>query len=452
MTSEQPGAHLIDTSLCRRDVLRHGLLGAMGLLLAGRLRTQAADPAPTPAPRPRATSVIQVWLWGGACHVDTFDPKPAAGNDYCGPLSTPIATTDRAVFIGELLPLLARQFDKYSIIRSMTHGNNSHETAAYLVQTGRNPNDRVVHPAVGAVVSLFRGSGTGNLGLLPPYIVLTQPQGRFAEAGFLGNRYKPFATGGDPNAPRFVVEGLVGQGTEQQIRDRRALLQRLGSLPAALPGNPTLQALTRTEDEAYEMLLGDASRLFDLNQEPRELRDRYGPTTFGQSCLMARRLVQRGVPYITINFGGWDTHKDHFPTMRRKLPELDKGLATLLADLADHGLLASTIVWCCGEFGRTPRVSWEAPWNGGRHHHGRVFSAIVVGGGFKGGTVVGSSDARGEGVRDRPVYPHDLIGSMYELLGIDPNARLPHPQGLQVRVTPDANEEAVSGGRLREIM
>jgi hypothetical protein len=440
---------LTGAPLDRREVLRHGLLGAAGLLLSSRLlaQTQSGGPAPTA----RARSVIQVWLWGGSCHIDTFDPKPAAGNDYTGPLNSQIATADRTVFIGELLPLLAAQFGKYSIIRSMTHGNNSHETAAYLVQTGRNPSDRVVHPTCGAVISLFKGRGTG-LGLLPPYIVLTQPQGRFSEAGFLGNRYKPFATGGDPNAPRFVVEGLVGQATEQQLRDRRSLLQRLGSLPRALPGNPTLQAMTKSEDQAYELLLGDSSRLFDLGQEQSALRERYGRTTFGQSCLMARRLVERGVPYVTINYGGWDTHKDHFPAMRRKLPDLDRGLGTLFADLADRGLLERTIVWCCGEFGRTPRVAWEAPWNGGRHHHGRVFSAAVGGGGFKGGVVLGSSDARGDAVRDRPVYPHDLIGSMYELLGIDPNGRLPHPQGLQVRVTPDASEEAVSGGRLREIM
>jgi hypothetical protein len=334
----------------------------------------------------------------------------------------------------------------------MTHGNNGHETAAYLVQTGRNPSDRVVHPTAGAVVSLFKGKETNNLGLVPPYIVLTQPQGRFSEAGFLGTRYKPFATGGDPNAARFVVEGLVGQFTEQQLKDRRSLLQRLGSLPRAVPANPTLQALTRSEDEAYELLLGDAYKLFDLGQEKRELRDRYGRTTFGQSCLMARRLVERGVPYITINFGGWDTHKDHFQTMRRKLPDLDKGLATLIEDLSDHGLLANTIVWCSGEFGRTPKVAWEAPWNGGRHHYGRVFSALVGGGGFKGGHVVGASDAKGEAVKDRPVYPADLIGSMYELLGIDPNGKLPHPQGLQVRVTPDASEEETTGGRLKEIM
>ena len=235
MTKEQARSNAFHAVIDRRDVLRHGLLGAMGLLLSSRLRARAATAS---APTPKATSVIQVWLWGGSCHVDTFDPKPAAGNDYCGPLNQPIPTTDRATVIGELLPKLAKQFDKYSIIRSMTHGNNSHETAAYLVQTGRNPSDRVVHPTAGAVVSLFKGKEVGNLGLLPPYIVLTQPQGRFSEAGFLGNRYKPFATGGDPNAGRFVVEGLVGQGTEQQIRERRTLLHRLDSLTHAAPTTP----------------------------------------------------------------------------------------------------------------------------------------------------------------------------------------------------------------------
>jgi hypothetical protein len=334
----------------------------------------------------------------------------------------------------------------------MTHGNNGHETAAYLVQTGRNPDDRVVYPSMGAVVNLFKSKEKKGVSLVPPYIVLTQPQGRFSEAGFLGSRYKPFFTGGDPAAPRFVVEGLVGKATEQQLSDRRDLLRSLNTLSAALKGQPAMQALAKSEDQAYDLILGDAGKLFDLDQEKPQLREKYGRNTFGQSCLMARRLVQRDVPYITINFGGWDTHKDHFPAMRRLLPMLDKGLATLFEDLKERGLLDSTIVWCCGEFGRTPKVAWEAPWDGGRHHFGNVFSVLVGGGGFKGGQVVGASDAKAESVKSRPVYPGDLMGSMYELLGIDPEGKLPHPQGLRIRVTPDANDEEKSGGRLKEIM
>jgi hypothetical protein len=393
-------------------------------------------------------------MWGGPAHIDTFDPKPEAGSDYCGPLNAPIQTNVRGIRIGELMPLLAKQADKYSLIRSMTHGVNAHETASYTVQTGRISGGRDVFPSVGAVVSLFKGYNAGYKGLIPPYIVLTQPQGRFSEAGFLGSRYKPFATGGDPGQARFAVEGVVAQGiADQRQRDRRDYLHQLDSLEQALPADPQLKASTEAETQAYELILGDAGKVFDLSQEKDDLRDRYGKNTFGASCLVARRLVERGVPYVTINYqGGWDTHKQNFPLMRRRLPELDRGLATLLQDLSGRGLLDSTVVWCNGEFGRTPKVMWEAPWNGGRGHWGAVFSALVAGGGFKGGQVVGSSDARGEEVKSRPVYPADLIGSIYELVGIDPQAKLPHPQGLTAFATPGAAEGLPVAGRLKEIM
>jgi hypothetical protein len=392
-------------------------------------------------------------MWGGPSHLDTFDPKPAAGYDYCGPLDKPIPTNVEGIIIGELLPLLAKQADKYSIIRSMTHGINSHETASYMVQTGRQPGDRLVYPSVGAVVSLFKGYNAGYGGLIPPYIVLTQPQGRFSEAGFLGTRYKPFATGGDPAQARFAVEGVVAQGiSDQRQRDRRELLHQLNTLGRAMKDDASLRALDQAEEEAYELILGDGGKVFDLLQEKDELRDRYGRNTFGQSCLVARRLIERGVPYITLNYQGWDTHRQHFQIMRQRLPQMDKGMATLLQDLSDRGLLDSTIIWWSGEFGRTPRVQWEAPWNGGRGHYGQVFSAVVAGGGFKGGCVVGATDAKGEEVEDRPVYPCDLIGSMYELLGIDPGAKLPNPQGLAVTVAPTAADGVSMGGRLKEIL
>jgi hypothetical protein len=355
--------------------------------------------------------------------------------------------------IGELLPLLAKQADKYSIIRSMTHGVNGHETASYLVQTGRIPGNRQVYPSIGAVVSLFKGYDAGYSGLIPPYIVLTEPQGRFSESGFLGSRYKPFATGGDPARSPFVVEGVVAQGiSDRRQQDRRELLHKLNTLEHALKGNERLAALDQCEKQAYDMILGDAGKVFNLSDEKKELREQYGLNTFGQSCLMARRLVERGVPYITINYKGWDTHKQHFQTMRRKLPEMDKGMATLLQDLSDRGLLDSTIIWWSGEFGRTPKVQWEPPWSGGRDHYGKVFSAVVAGGGFKGGHLVGASDAKGEVVKERPVYPCDLIASIYELLGIDPDGKLPHPQGLDVRATPSAADDVKMGGRLKEIM
>ncbi len=431
--------------MTRRDALKRALLGAAGLALIHPLRLQARS-APL---NPKAKSVIQIWMWGGPSHLDTFDPKPDAGYDYCGPFNKPISTNVDGIQIGEMLPLLAKQADKYSIIRSMTHGNNSHETASYIVQTGHQPG-RLVYPCVGAVVSLFKGYDRGYKGLVPPYIVLTQPQGRFSEAGFLGPRYKPFATGGDPNQTPFAVEGIVARGiSDDRQRSRRELLHALDSLGKAMPEDPHFQRLDRCEENAYGMLFGDARKLFDLSDEKDEIRERYGRNTFGRSCLMARRLVEHGVPYVTINYKGWDTHKQHFETMCRRLPEMDRGMATLLQDLSERGLLESTILWWSGEFGRGPKIQWNPPWNGGRSHYGKCFSAVVAGGGFKGGRVVGASNEKGTEVAERPVYPQDLLGSMYELLGIDPDGPLPNPRGLQVKVMPPSEE---GGGRLKEIM
>lgn len=435
-------------SFTRREALRRCVFGSAGLLLVEPFTVHAAQAAPTG----RALSVIQIWLWGGPCHIDTFDPKPDAGRDYSGPLDAPIATNVDGVRIGQLLPELAKQADKYSLIRSMTHGNNGHETASYLVQTGR-PSERDVFPSVGAVTSYFKGYDAGYKGLIPPYIVLTEPQGRFSEAGFLGPKFKPFATGGDPASTVFAVEGIVAPGiSEKRQQQRRSFLRGMNTLGGALPGDATLKTVVQAEEQAYEMILGDAGKLFDLSQEPEAMRDRYGRNTFGQSCLMARRLAEKGVPYITINYKGWDTHKQHFQAMNRKLPELDKGLATLLTDLSERGLLESTIVWCTGEFGRTPKVQNESPWNGGRHHHGKVFSALLAGGGFRGGQVIGASDAKGEEVKDRPVYPADVIGSIYGQLGIPADATLPHPLGTLTHVVPDKPENVPSGGPLKEIL
>jgi len=418
-------------TLHRINLTRRGLLfTAAGLLLPARL-THA-----TPPITGRAKSVIQIWMWGGPSHLDTLDPKPEAGADYCGPLNAPIETNVSGIRIGELLPLLAKQADKFALIRSMTHGVNAHETASYTVQTGRPSGGRDVYPSAGAVVSYFKGYNAGYKGLIPPYIVLTEPQGRFSEAGFLGGRYKPFSTGGDPNQQRFAVEGVIAPGvTEQRQRDRRDALRKLDTLGNLLASDPQVVGNREAEQQAYELILGDAGKVFDLSQVKDDLRDRYGRSTFGQSCLVARRLVERGVPYVTINYrGDWDTHKQNFQTMRRRVPELDKGLSTLISDLSDRGLLDSTIVWYNGEFGRTPKVMWEAPWNGGRGHWGACFSALVAGAGFKGAQVIGSSDPRGEEVKDRPVKPADLLASIYSQLGIPADAKLPHPTGQDVRV------------------
>jgi hypothetical protein len=437
--------------LSRRSFLR-GALAGTAFVLAGRLGLPAfAAGAGKAAAKARA--VIQIWMWGGPAHLDTFDPKPDAGSDYTGPFDKPVSANVPGIRINELLPLLAKQADKYSIIRSMTHGINGHETAAYMAQTGRPPGGRLSFPCAGAVVSRFRGREAGYRGPIPPYVVLTQPQGRFSEAGFLGLAYKPFATGGDPAADRFAVEGIVLKDvSDERQRRRRNLLKDLDSFHAAAAAAPEMAAAERARNEAYAIILGEGGKVFDLSREKDGVRERYGRNTFGQSCLVARRLVETGVPYVTINYPGWDTHKQHFQAMRRMLPQLDAGFSALLEDLSARGLLDSTIVWWGGEFGRTPRVQWESPWNGGRNHYGNVFCHVLAGGGFKGGRVVGASTARGEEVRERPVYPCDLLGSLYAQLGIDPDGPMPNPLGLDVRVTPDAAEGVKSGGRLTEIM
>jgi len=451
MTNPTASTHPV---VSRRSVLRGGVGGAAGVLLANRLgRAAEATTRPAAAAPGKAKSVIQIWLWGGPPHTDTFDPKPDSGPDYTGPLDKVIDTNVPGLQINATLPLLAQQADKYAIIRSMTHGVNGHETAAYMVQTGRKAGGKDVFPCIGAVVSLFRGVGTGYEGLLPPYIVLTRPQGRFSESGFLGPRYKPFATGGDPAAKQFVVEGFVAEGiSRQRQKSRRELLGRLDALRHAMKDDPAIAANRTAESKAYELILGEASKIFYLDTEAPEVRTAYGMNTLGQSCLMARRLVEAGVPYVTINSGGWDTHKQHFEAMRRKLPQLDSAVATLLQDLADRKLLDRTVVWCCGEFGRTPKIDWGAAWNGGRHHFGAAFSCLVAGGGFKGGRVVGATDDKGERVVERPVYPWDLIGSIYGLLGIDPDGVFPDFRDGTVPLTPRADEGYTIGGRLTEIM
>jgi len=441
--------------ISRREAIRRGFLGAAALTLGSRpganafAATEAAVKVSGPV---KAKSVIQIFLWGGMSHNDTWDPKPDSGYDYMGEFSKAIPTNVNGIQLGALFPEMAKQADKFSLVRSMVHHNFGHETAAYLMQTGHTPGERLAYPSIGAVFALFKSSN--YKGMIPPYVVLTQPQGRFSEEGFLGPRLKPFATGGDPSASRFEVEGVVARGiTDERQKARRELLGKMNTMGATMAANQQIAASEDAKQQAYKLILGEGKDVFDLSKEKPELRDRYGRHTFGQDCLAARRMVEAGVPYVTINYpGGWDTHKDHFQVMRKQCPQLDQGIAALLQDLHDRGLLESTIVWCSGEFGRTPKVDWQPPWNGGRNHYGNVFTVLVAGGGFKGGHIVGESDAKAEQVKTRPVYPVDLLGSIYKLAGLDAGARLPHPMGAEAYVLPHASEGVKSAGLLTEIM
>jgi uncharacterized protein (DUF1501 family) len=439
--------------ITRREAIKGIAMSTAALALTKNSRGEITKPKQEIKNQtPKAKSVIQVFLWGGMSHNDTWDPKPNAGYEYNGEFSQVIQTNVPGIQLGQLFPELAKQADKFSLIRSMTHRNNGHETAAYLMQTGHTPGERISYPSIGAVFSFFKKKD--YKGLIPPYIVLTQPQGRFSEEGFLGPLYKPFATGSDPNAQRFEVEGIVARGiTDERQIERRKLLETIDVFGKITSETPSIREAQEAKRAAYELILGSGKEVFDLSKEKDGLRDRYGRHTFGQDCLVARRLIEAGVPYVVINYpGGWDTHSNHFATMKRQAPQLDRGLAALLEDLSNKGLLDSTIVWCTGEFGRGPKVDWQPPWNGGRNHYGNVFSVLVAGGGFKGGRIVGESDSKAEEVKTRPVYPVDLLGSIYQLAGIDTTAKLPHPLGYETNVLPLPSEKVKSAGILAEIM
>lgn len=393
----------------------------------------------------RAKSVILVYLDGGPAQTDTFDPKPEAGRTYTGSYTKVAKTNVEGIEIGAKLPLLATMADKYALVRSLTHGSNAHETGHYAMITGDTSGGAVVYPSFGSVISFMKKDT--YKGILPCYISVTSANSRFNEGGFLGNEYKSFDTGGAPESKQYEVEGLVNKFADRERMNKRmALLDKFESLPIEK------QTIDSLRDINMEFIWGESREIFNLANEPDSVRQRYGKTRIGQSCLVARRLVEAGVPFVNVRTTGWDTHKKHFQYMDSMLPNLDKALSALIADLDQRGLLDSTIVLCGGEFGRTPKVLWEAPWNGGRAHYGKTFSYLVAGGGFQGGKVLGKTDRTGENVAERPVAPCDLIGTVYLLMGIDPYGTLPHVSEDNLPILPSLLDKKKSYGLLYEII
>ena len=393
----------------------------------------------------RAKSVILVYLDGGPAQTDTFDPKPEAGRTYTGSYTKVAKTNVEGIEIGAKLPLLATMADKYSLVRSLTHGSNAHETGHYAMITGDTSGGAVVYPSFGAVISYMKKDT--YKGILPCYISVTSANSRFNEGGFLGNEYKSFDTGGAPEKKAYEVEGLINKFVDRERMNKRmALLEKFETQPMDKQEIDSLRAIN------MEFMWGESREIFNLANEPDSVRQRYGKTRIGQSCLVARKLVEAGVPFVNVRTTGWDTHKKHFQYMDSMLPNLDKALSALIADLDQRGLLDSTIVLCGGEFGRTPKVLWEAPWNGGRAHYGKTFSYLVAGGGFQGGKVLGKTDRTGENVAERPVAPCDLIGTVYLLMGIDPYGTLPHVSEGNLPILPSLLDKKKSYGLLYEII
>ena len=393
----------------------------------------------------QAKSVILIYLDGGPAQTDTFDPKPEAGRNYYGSYKGTAKTNVEGIEIGEKLPLLATMADKYSLIRSMTHGSNAHETGHYAMITGDTSGGAVVYPSFGAVISYMLKDT--YKGILPCYISVTSANSRFNEGGFLGNSYKSFDTGGRPESKEFEVEGVVNK-----FVNHNRMTQRMGLLNSFETGDMDKALIDSLRGLNMEFIWGESRELFNLANEPDSVKQRYGKTRLGQSCLVARKLVEAGVPFVNVRMTGWDTHKKHFQKMGSMLTTLDKAVSALLADLDARGLLESTIVLCGGEFGRTPRILWEAPWNGGRAHYGKTFSYLVAGGGFHGGKVVGKTNKTGEEVVERPVAPCDLIGTIYLLMGINPYGTLPHVSEGDLPILPSLLDKKRSHGLLYEII
>jgi len=421
----------------RRDLLRAGVLGFLGLGLDDlfRLRATAADRS---RPAPPGRNCILIWLAGGPSHIDTFDPKPTAPADVRGEFK-PIATSVPGLQISEIFPNLAKVMDRVTLIRSMTSPEADHDRASHHLLTGYRPSPALVYPSYGSVVSKLRES---KRGMLPPYVAI--PDGpAFSSSGYLTSAYDPFAASGDPNQPGFRVRNLTppDQLTLERLLRRRAMVKALDDFAQDVPATALTTSRDQFSDQAYSLMTSSAAQAaFRLGDESPAIRDRYGRTTFGQSCLLARRLIEAGVSFVTLNDRGtgplgWDTHAQNFPMLKNTLaPPLDQGLSALLKDLADRKLLDRTLVVMMGEFGRTPKINTNA----GRDHHGRANSVIVAGAGIPGGLVLGKTDARGDLPTERPVTPADLAAVLFLKLGIDPEHKFEAPDGRPIRIVDNA--------------
>ena len=441
MSKARPSDEWTCDGVRRRELIKVGGLTAFGLGMGDYLQSQRVW-ATENEPLRKAKSCILIWLDGGPSHLETFDPKPEAPLEVRGPLQT-IATTIPGVRFSECLPKTAAAMNQIAIVRSMTSPLGEHNFGTHYLMTGYKPTPVLEYPAYGAVVSqLYGGSG-----VLPSNIAV--PNFRVGGSLLTGGGYlpaatRPFSVGGDPSRPDFAVRDLdFFQGLNLTRLDRRR------QFVAALNAFEENKSRNRNQlsdpdlERAFQLIASeDAKRAFRLEEEPESLRQKYGGKSIGQSCLLARRLVERGVPFVTVNNRGWDTHeqlqvrlKDGFAGAKvgvGLIPSLDHALSALIWDLDQRAMLDETLVVVMGEFGRTPKLNTR----GGRDHWPRVFSVLLAGGGVAGGQVIGGSDSVGESPRDRPVTPSDLAATIYTLLGINPKREFHTDDGRPVRVSP----------------
>jgi hypothetical protein len=416
--------HRLCDGTSRRSFLRIGALGPLGLSLS---RLMAAD---APGRSARAKSVILVYLGGGISHHDSFDMKPDAVEQIRGKYKG-IATSVPGLKICELLPKTAQIMNKVTLVRSGTHENDHHETASNWVLSGRFGSAFGDHPAIGAIVA----RETGFSGLVPPYVAVPRNPSFTWELGksvWLGGRCESFKAG-NPNDANYRVRDLAQPAgmTPEVLERRKSLLAAVDQLGARVKGSDAMATYDEFSRKAAEMVLSpQAQTAFAMEKEDAALRDEYGRTEFGQSALLARRLVENGVRFVTVNYAGWDHHNDIFKGLDAKLPEFDQGYSALIRDLDQRGLLKDTLVLAMGEFGRTPKVNDK----GGRDHWGRAGSMLWAGAGVAQGRIIGATDKNGAFVTERPVRPADVAWTIYDALGIDPAKELLTPEGRPVSI------------------
>jgi uncharacterized protein (DUF1501 family) len=430
----------------RREVLRAGALSLFGLGLPKLLQARAS----TPPPRRHTKACIVLFMWGGPAQQDTWDMKPDAPDVYRGEFK-PIKTAVPGLHVCEHLPQLAKRADKLCLIRSMTHADVNHTTATHHLLTGKPaPPGPLADdwPNYGAVLAKF-GRGDGPL---PPYVSMMPvvPDGapRFVEeshgqgAGILGPVYNPMRIDADASKPDYRVGEFERRPdtTAAQVRDRQHLLRALDTRSRKFVGQPSPEAVGVQYDRAFSLLSAPAAaQAFDLSQEPLRVRERYGMNRHGQSVLQARRLIEAGVPLVTVFWPNdgitnvsvyWDTHSRNFIDLKTRLcPVTDQAFSALLDDLADRGMLDDTLIVWTGEMGRTPKVGQAVPGGAGagrdgRDHWGKLFTTVLAGGGVKGGTVHGASDRFAAEPSENPTPPADLAATVYHLLGVDPRSEI----------------------------
>ncbi len=402
--------------LSRRSFVQAGALAFGGVTLAGMLRHKA-HAAQRNASVPD-TAVIQIFCGGGPSHLDMYDLKPFAPAEVRGEFQE-IETNVPGVSISECLPEQARVMDKLAIVRSVAHGSSSHGIASQWVLTGhrvpRETKDNAF-PATGAVVSKLRGPNAAGM---PAYVAVPRKTS-FGNAAYLGSAFNPFVTDGDPNDEAFKVENLqlARELTSARLGDRRALMSRFDRMRRDVDLYGQLAGFDEFSRQAVELVTSErAARAFDIAREDPRLRERYGRSFIGQNCLLARRLVEAGVSYVTcLSGGGWDTHTDNFSVLRKQtLPRYDRAIAALVSDLYERGLDRKVLVMVFGEFGRTPKINKDA----GRDHWPGAMSVVLSGGGLRVGQTVGRTDSWGARPIDRPYSPACVLATMYQTMGID---------------------------------